>query len=133
MIRGGHIDVCVLGAFQVSANGDLANWATDGGDKAPAVGGAMDLAVGAKRVFVLTDHCTRSGAPKILESCTYPLTGAGVVKRIYTDLAVIDITPDGLVVQAVIPGLSLDELQGKTEALLTAAPEIENLTAPELP
>jgi 3-oxoadipate CoA-transferase beta subunit len=113
MMRGGHLDICVLGAFQVSATGDLANWST-GGDAIPAVGGAMDLAVGAKNVWVMMEHLTKEGRSKIVSRCTYPLTGIGVVKRIYTDLAVIDITPRGLVASRQVPGLSFDELQHLT-------------------
>jgi len=113
MMRGGHIDICVLGAFQVSAGGDLANWHT-GGDAIPAVGGAMDLAVGAKNVWVMMEHLTKSGESKIVECCTYPLTGIGVVKRIYTDLAVIEVTPRGLVASRLVPGLTFDELQRLT-------------------
>ena len=110
MMRGGHLDIAVLGAFQVSVSGDLANWHT-GGDAIPAVGGAMDLAVGAKNVWVMMEHLTKSGESKIVERCTYPLTGIGVVKRIYTDLAVIDVTPRGLVTSRSVAGLSFDELQ----------------------
>jgi 3-oxoadipate CoA-transferase beta subunit len=117
MMRGGHLDMCVLGAFQVSARGDLANWHTGSPDAIPAVGGAMDLAIGAKRVCVMMEHTTRTGESKIVERCTYPLTGVGCVNRIYTDLAVIDVTPRGLEVIETIDGLSLDEL-----AKLTAAP-----------
>ncbi|HLS98323.1 MAG: 3-oxoacid CoA-transferase subunit B [Porticoccaceae bacterium] len=117
MIRGGHIDICVLGAFQVAANGDLANWHTGDADAIPAVGGAMDLAVGARQVFVMMEHLTRGGASKIVERCTYPLTGVGCVKRIYTDLAVIDVTDQGLRVRELVAGLSLARLQA-----LTAAP-----------
>lgn len=117
MMRGGHLDICVLGAFQVSATGDLANWST-GGDAIPAVGGAMDLAVGAKNVWVMMEHLTKSGESKIVGHCTYPLTGIGVVKRIYTDLAVIDVTPRGLVVCDLVPGLAFDELQHRTGVAL---------------
>ena len=113
MMRGGHLDICVLGAFQVSATGDLANWST-GGDAIPAVGGAMDLAVGAKNVWVMMEHLTKEGRSKIVSRCTYPLTGIGVVKRIYTDLAVIDITPRGLMASRQVPGLPFDELQRLT-------------------
>jgi 3-oxoadipate CoA-transferase beta subunit len=110
MMRGGHLDVCVLGAFQVSAGGDLANWHTGAPDAIPAVGGAMDLALGAKRVVVMMEHLTKSGESKIVERCTYPLTGVGCVSRIYTDLATIDITPQGLRVVDMVGGLTLDEL-----------------------
>lgn len=118
MMRGGHLDYTVLGGFQVAANGDLANWITDADDAIPAVGGAMDLAVGARHVYVTMDHCTRDGQPKILNHCTYPLTGIGVVDRIYTDLAVIDVTPEGLTVHAMLAGITLEQLQAVTEAPL---------------
>ena len=111
MMRGGHLDFCVLGAFQVSVDGDLANWHTGAPDAIPAVGGAMDLAIGAKKVFVMMEHQTKTGESKIVEHCTYPLTGIGCVNRIYTDLAVIDVTPNGLRVVDMIDGLSLAELQ----------------------
>ena len=111
MIRGGHIDICVLGAFQVSVDGDLANWHTGDPDTIPAVGGAMDLAVGAKRVFVMMEHLTKTGEPKIVAQCTYPITGRRSVSRIYTDLAVIDVTSGGLVVVDVVDGLSPDQLR----------------------
>ena len=110
MMRGGHLDICVLGAFQVSAAGDLANWHTGAPDAIPAVGGAMDLAIGAKQVFVMMEHQTKTGASKIVEQCTYPLTGVACVSRIYTDLAVIDITPEGLVVREIVDGVTFDEL-----------------------
>ena len=118
MMRGGHLDICVLGAFQVSAGGDLANWSTGGAEAIPAVGGAMDLAIGAKRTFVMMEHVTKSGEHKIVERCTYPLTGIGCVARIYTDLAVIDVTPQGLVALEWVEGLSLAELQAMTGAPL---------------
>lgn len=121
IMRGGHLDVSVLGAFQVSARGDLANWATDDDTYPPAVGGAMDLAVGARRVLVLTTHTTSDGRPKLLERCTYPLTAAGVVDRVYTDLAVIDITDSKMVVREMIEGLTRDELQDRTGARLAFA------------
>ena len=111
MMRGGHLDVCVLGAFQVAANGDLANWHTGAADAIPAVGGAMDLAIGAKKTFVMMEHTTKSGEVKIVERCSYPLTGIGCVSRVYTDLAVIDVTPQGLKVVENTSGLSHDELQ----------------------
>ena len=112
MIRGRHLDYCVLGAFQVSAQGDLANWHTGGADAIPAVGGAMDLAVGAKQVLVMMEHLTREGKSKVVERCTYPLTGARCVSRIYTDLAVIDVRADGLhLVEILASDLTFDELQ----------------------
>ena len=121
MMRGGHLDICVLGAFQVSRTGDLANWHTGAPDAIPAVGGAMDLASGAKRVFVMMEHQTKSGESKIVDRCTYPLTGVGCVSRIYTDLAVIDISDDGLIVRDLAPGLTLDELQSITGVPMRAA------------
>ncbi len=111
MIRGGHIDICVLGAFQVSVKGDLANWRTQDPDAIPAVGGAMDLAFGAKQVFVMMEHLTKSGVSKLVEQCTYPLTGAGVVTRVYTDLATLEITPLGMLVIDRVDGLSHAELE----------------------
>jgi len=114
MMRGGHLDICVLGAFQVSVKGDLANWHTGAPDAIPAVGGAMDLAIGAKQVFVMMEHQTKSGQSKIVESCTYPLTGVACVNRIYTDLAVIDVTPQGLRVLEMVPGMTIAELNQVT-------------------
>ncbi len=121
MMRGGHLDICVLGAFQVSVAGDLANWHTGAPDAIPAVGGAMDLAVGAKKVFVMMEHQTKAGDSKIVAACTYPLTGVGCVSRIYTDLAVIDVTPTGLEVVEMVDGLALDELQRLTGVPLRRA------------
>jgi len=118
MMRGGHLDFCVLGAFQVSQTGDLANWHTGAPDAIPAVGGAMDLAIGAKRVYVMMEHLTKQGQSKIVERCTYPLTGIGCVNRIFTDLAVIDVTKEGLRVIEMVPGLSLEELQRLTGVAL---------------
>ncbi len=118
MMRGGHLDICVLGAFQVAANGDLANWHTGAPDAIPAVGGAMDLAIGAKQVFVMMDHQTKTGESKIVEQCSYPLTGVACVNRIYTDLAVLDVTPAGLAVREMAPGLTFEELQAATAATL---------------
>jgi 3-oxoadipate CoA-transferase beta subunit len=122
MMRGGHLDICVLGAFQVSATGDLANWHTGAPDAIPAVGGAMDLAVGAKQVFVMMEHQTKSGESKVVAQCSYPLTGVGCVSRIYTDLAVIDVTPNGLVVREMVPELSFEELQRITGVPMTFEP-----------
>lgn len=118
IMRGGHLDIAVLGAFQVSAGGDLANWATDSDIFPPAVGGAMDLAVGARKLFVLMRQTTREGEPKILEECTYPLTGTAVVTRIYTDLAVMDVTPDGLRVVELFGDNSFEDVQALTGARL---------------
>lgn len=118
MIRGGHIDVCVLGAMQVSASGDLANWSTGAPGAIPAVGGAMDLVAGVKTIFVVTRHVTKTGEPKLLEACTYPLTGLKVVSRIFTDLAVIDVGPDGFVLKELAPGVTLEEVIEKTGAPL---------------
>jgi 3-oxoadipate CoA-transferase beta subunit len=118
MMRGGHLDICVLGAFQVSETGDLANWHTGAKDAIPAVGGAMDLAVGAKRVYVMMDHTTKKGESKIVHRCTYPVTAVGCVDRIYTDLAVIDVTAKGLFVIDMAEGLAFEELQRLTGAPL---------------
>ena len=118
MMRGGHLDICVLGAFQVSAEGDLANWHTGEPDAIPAVGGAMDLAIGARRVFVMMEHVTKAGEPKIVGRCTYPLTAMQCVDRIYTDVAVIDVTSKGLKVVEMVEGLALEELQRMTAAPL---------------
>ncbi|MBU3590445.1 CoA transferase subunit B [Polynucleobacter sp. 78F-HAINBA] len=118
MMRGGHLDICVLGAFQVASNGDLANWHTGSSDAIPAVGGAMDLAIGAKNVFITMEHVTKNGESKIVSTCSYPLTGVGCVNRIYTDLAVIDVTPKGLVVLEMVEGMHFDELQALTGASL---------------
>jgi 3-oxoadipate CoA-transferase beta subunit len=114
MIRGGHLDVCVLGTMQVACNGDIANWSTGAPGAIPAVGGAMDLVQGVKQIFVVTKHTTKTGEPKLVERCSYPLTGAGVVSRVYTDLAVIDITPDGFRLVELAPGVSFDEVISKT-------------------
>ena len=121
MMRGGHLDICVLGAFQVSAQGDLANWHTGAPDAIPAVGGAMDLAIGAKRVFVMMELQTKSGESKIVEHCSYPLTGVACVSRIYTDLAVFDVTPQGLRVTDLAEGVSLESLKQMTGLPLLAA------------
>ncbi|MEO9189330.1 MAG: 3-oxoacid CoA-transferase subunit B [Acetobacteraceae bacterium] len=118
MIRGGHLDLCVLGAFQVAENGDIANWATSDNDTAPAVGGAMDLAAGAKRLWVTMEHTTKDGQPKLVHTCSYPLTAVGVVKRVYTNLAVIDLTERGFVLRDMIAGLDFEALQARTGAKL---------------
>jgi len=120
MMRGGHLDICVLGAFQVSIQGDLANWHTGAPDAIPAVGGAMDLAIGAKSVYVMMEHQTKTGESKIVQACTYPLTGIGCVNRIYTDLAVMDVTPQGLIVRDIAEGMSLQELEKLTGVALIA-------------
>ena len=114
MMRGGHLDICVLGAFQVSRRGDLANWHTGAPGAIPAVGGAMDLALGARQVFVMMELLSKTGESKLVEQCTYPLTGIACVDRVYSDLAVIDITPEALLVREMVEGLSLDELQRLT-------------------
>ena len=111
MMRGGHLDICVLGAFQVSATGDLANWSTGEPGSIPAVGGAMDLAIGAKQTWVMMDLLTKTGESKIVKECSYPLTGIGCVKRIYTDVATIEVTPDGLKLLSTVEGLSKAELE----------------------
>jgi 3-oxoadipate CoA-transferase, beta subunit len=121
MMRGGHLDVCVLGAFQVSATGDLANWHTGAPDAIPAVGGAMDLAIGAKKTYVMMEHRTKAGESKIVPRCTYPLTAIGCVSRVYTDLAVIDLGPQGARVVALCHGLSLEALRALTAVPLHAA------------
>jgi len=116
MIRGGHLDLCVLGAFEVARNGDLANWSTSSSDSTPAVGGAMDLAVGAKRIWVLMEHTSRDHIPKLVERCNYPITAAGIVSRIYTNLAVIDVTPEGFDVIEMVPGMTESRLRELTAA-----------------
>ncbi len=118
MIRGGHIDICVLGAFQVSEIGDLANWSTGEPNAIPAVGGAMDLVAGVKTIYIITQHITKKGEPKIVKKCKYPLTGKGVVSRIYSDWAVIDVTDKGLFVRELAPGVDIDFLRNNTEAEL---------------
>jgi len=118
MIRGGHIDVCVLGAMQVSEQGDLANWSTGAKEAIPAVGGAMDLVAGVKRIFVITQHLTKHGDPKIIEKCTFPLTGKQVVESIYTNFAVIDVKKEGLFVREMAPNVDFNYLQKQTGAKL---------------
>ena len=121
LVRGGHLDLCVLGAFQVAENGDLANWARSEDDNAPAIGGAMDLAAGAKRIWIVMEHTTRNGEPRLLKRCTYPLTAAGCVKRVYTELAVLDVTPQGFAVIDMVPGMTIEALQERTDAPLHPA------------
>ena len=121
MIRGGHLDLCVLGAFQVAENGDIANWTVSIDDAIPAVGGAMDLAVGAKRLWAIMDHTSKDGRSKVVTRCTYPLTAVGAVKRVYTNLAVLDVTPRGFEVLDMAPGLDFESLQARTDAPLILA------------
>lgn len=131
MVRGGHLDVAILGAYQIAQNGDLANWRV--GEKGvPAVGGAMDLVHGAKRVAVITDHVTKKGAPKLVEKCSFPLTGVGCVTRVYTSLAVLDITGGKFVLREKLPTISLDELQSVTDAELVINDPVTDLIAPDL-
>jgi 3-oxoadipate CoA-transferase beta subunit len=118
MIRGGHLDVCVLGALQVAQNGDLANWSTGAPGAIPAVGGAMDLVAGVKTIFVITSHETKDGQPKLVERCSYPLTAVGVVSRVYTNLAVIEVSPEGFRLVESAPGVTFEELRAKTGAEL---------------
>ncbi len=132
MMRGGHIDISVLGAFQVSGQGDIANWDTGEPDSIPGVGGAMDLVAGAKRLFVMMQHVDRNGRPKIVPECTYPLTGCAAVHRIYTDLAVIDITPSGLEVVGMLEGLDFTTLQEQTGVPLKLAEKCRILDAKQI-
>jgi 3-oxoadipate CoA-transferase beta subunit len=132
MIRGGHVDLAMMGAFEVSEFGDLANWTTNDPHALPGVGGAMDLAAGAKEVRILVEHTTKEGSPRIKQSCTYPLTAAKCVSRIYTNLAVIDVTKDGLVVREMVAGLDLAQLQKLTEPKLTLANDWKKLSAPDM-
>lgn len=121
LVRGGHLDLCVLGAFQVAENGDIANWARSHDDNAPAVGGAMDLAVGAQRIWVVMEHTTREGEHRLLHRCTYPLTAKGVTRRVYTELCVLDVTERGFALVDKVEGLGLDELQAQTGAEIHTA------------
>ena len=132
MIRGGHIDVSILGAFEVASNGDLANWDMRVPDKGPLVGGAMDLAAGAQAVWVIMEHTTRKGAPRLVAACALPLTAQRCVKRIYTDLAVIDVTPNGFVALEILEGLAPDDLIQRTGAPLTLARDWRPLSAPPI-
>ncbi|NMG39245.1 3-oxoacid CoA-transferase subunit B [Chelativorans sp. ZYF759] len=131
MVRGGHLDVAVLGAYEIAENGDLANWSTGPGS-VPAVGGAMDLVHGAKQVWVVTDHVTKKGQPKLVERCSLPLTGVGCVTRIYTSLAVIDVVDKHFVLRDKLPGMSLEELQAVTGAKLHIDGDIADLNVPEV-
>jgi 3-oxoadipate CoA-transferase beta subunit len=132
MIRGGHVDVAILGAFEVAANGDLANWDMRLPNKGPLVGGAMDLAACARSVWVIMEHVTRKGAPRLLPTCTLPLTAVRCVKRIYTDLAVLDVTPTGMLVCEMLSGLSEAELRARTGAPLVFAPDCRPLVTPDI-
>ena len=132
MIRGGHLDVTLLGGFEVSQTGDLANWDAKMTHKGQLVGGAMDLVAGAKSVRVTMQHTTKTGAPRLVERCSYPLTGVGTVDRVYTDLAVVDVTSDGFLVREMISGLSGDALQEKSGATLAFAEDCTTLDAPKL-
>lgn len=131
MVRGGHLDVAILGAFEVAQNGDLANWSTGRGG-VPAVGGAMDLVHGAKRVAVLTDHVTKTGAPKLVESCSLPLTGVGCVTRVYTSLAVVDVAGGRFVLREKLAALSVADVQAVTGAEMIVADDLADLVVPEL-
>ena len=132
MIRGGHIDICVLGAYEVSEQGDLANWILPNSNTTPAIGGAMDLVAGSRLVFVIMEHCSRDGAQKILRQCNLPLTGVRCVSTIYTDLCVIDVTDGGLVVREIIEGMDIDALQARTGATIRLADDWKILKVPPL-
>ncbi len=132
MIRGGHLDVALLGAFEVSETGDLANWTTEDPNFAPGVGGAMDLAFGAREVRVLVEHVTKDGKPRIRKRCAYPLTAPHCVTRVYTNLAVLDVTKEGIVVREMVEGIDLAGLQALTEAELRLANDWKKLAAPEV-
>ena len=132
MIRGGHIDIAMLGAFEVSGEGDLANWTTNNPTFPPGVGGAMDLAAGAKEVWVLTEHQTKDGNPKIVNKCSYPLTSAKCVERIFTDLAIMSIGDGELIVEGMVEGMTIEELQRRTEPKLRLSNSSNVLIAPNL-
>jgi 3-oxoadipate CoA-transferase beta subunit len=131
MVRGGHLDVAILGAYEVAENGDLANWSTGPGS-VPAVGGAMDLVHGARRVAVITDHVTKDGRPKLVRKCSLPLTGVGCVTRVYTSLAVVDIVDARFVLREKLPGMSIEELQGLTGAPLAVEGGVKDMVVPEV-
>lgn len=131
MVRGGHLDVAILGAYQVAENGDLANWRV-GSKGVPAVGGAMDLVHGAKQVFVITEHVTKTGEPKLVERCTFPLTGVGCITRVYTSHAVVDIRNGHFVVREKLAGMTMDELQAMTGAPLHVEGDVADLIVPAL-
>ncbi|MGG7567210.1 3-oxoacid CoA-transferase subunit B [Rhodovulum sp. DZ06] len=131
IVRGRHLDLCVLGAYQLAPNGDIANWARSSADLLPAIGGAMDLAAGARRIWAVLTHVGKNGEKRLMETCSYPLTGAGVVSRIFTDLAVIDID-GGFLVREIAPGITRDELQDKTDAPLRFAEDCREIAAPVL-
>jgi 3-oxoadipate CoA-transferase beta subunit len=133
MIRGGHIDVTILGGFEVASNGDFANWDSRIPDKGPLVGGAMDLAVGARKVWVIMEHNTRSGAPRLLERCALPLTAVRCVRRIFTDIAVVDVTASGFVLRELLAEVSVDQLRARTGAPFTLAADFKPLIVPTLP
>ena len=133
MIRGGHIDITILGAFEVAANGDLANWDMRVPNKGPLVGGAMDLAASARAVWVVMEHNTRKGGPRLVDTCTLPLTAVRCVTRVFTDLAVVDVTPAGFVVRDMLDGLTQAQLRERTGAPLTFAPDCRVLAPPPLP
>ncbi|MEE2759890.1 MAG: 3-oxoacid CoA-transferase subunit B [Pseudomonadota bacterium] len=132
MVRGGHIDICVLGAYEVGENGDLANWQLPHAKTAPAVGGAMDLAYGARRVYVMCDHNSKDGSPKIVKKCSLPLTGAECVTKVFTDLAVIELGENGMVVREMAEGMKFDQLQERTGAELCLANNWKTLTVPDI-
>ncbi len=133
MMRGGHIDLTVLGGFQVSERGDLANWDAMMEGRGPLVGGAMDLAAGAKAVWIVMEHVTREGAPRLVRECSYPVTAQGVVKRVYTSLAVVDVTEDGFLVREMVEGMTEEALRKLSDAPLTFAPDCRVLSPPLLP
>ena len=132
MIRGGHIDICVLGAYEVSEQGDLANWILPDSNTTPAIGGAMDLVAGARQVFVIMEHCSKDGSPKILKECRLPLTGLKCVSSIYTDLCIIDVTDSGMQVREMVEGMDIETLQSRTGAAICLAENWQVLSVPEL-